>query len=146
LLTDDHLASQHVGARRLLTAGLTVLLLALTVMTGMSVSPSSRVAITLEAIGGDRTPGVAVDDAGGAYAWVRSATFAKPIRSQILGLGGLGSDDDHPHLAALPSTGSHDIIFAVAREGDVSGVHRAASGQLTRRTPTGPPSPLSLAT
>lgn len=129
---------QQAGARHLMTAALTVLLLALAAVTGSSLSLRASSALLVMAGDNDRPAGLAIDDGERALTWARSASYTKSSRPQPLAFG--GSTSKSAPEAALPSSdgfGSSDGTVALGV--CVAVQHAAASGQSTSRVPTGPP-------
>ncbi len=141
---DDRSMPNTIGARRRMMAGIALLLLALSAIGGLFLWPAGRAPVALKSIGGALSPVLAIDDAGRTLAVLRSA-IAKPSRAQMFALGAFGPDDYRLGVALLPASGPRADGARHAREREAARMHPAASGQLTRRTPTGPPAGLSFA-
>lgn len=126
-----------------MTAALAVLLWAVMAVAGLSLSPDGRLPVGLAFLGGPHAP-VNLDDGGDTLARARPATLVKSPRAQVFGLSSGGSDDLHAPPGPAVAVDAHGATAALRWTGR-SGLHLAASGQLSRRTPTGPPALQSLA-
>lgn len=122
-----------------MTAALAALLLALAALTGASLPPEPAATLLVAPDGGDRPSGSVVEDARSAVAWTRSVSV-KSNRVQGLAGGGATSGDSAPDTPLAPSGGFAESSGAAAKDDGGADLHAEASGRLTRRTPTGPPS------
>jgi len=128
-------------------AGAALLLLVLTALAGLGLDSEGRAGWTggQAREGGSSAPGVAFDRSSPAALWGRLASLAQPMRPQGCGLGGSRLDDSPPLFALIPLAGAAAPVLPAPRINPRAASHWAASGQLSGRTPTGPPADLSLA-
>jgi len=129
------------GTRSLLRAGAAGLLLTLMVLVGLAWSDSAG---PLRPEGGASGPVTADGSPPPFTLWGRLTALVQPIRPQGNGLGGSRLDPDPVALPLLPQIGGGETAAPVIPAGRRVAFPPAAGGQLSGRSPTGPPSVLSF--
>lgn len=129
------------GTRLLLRAGAAGLLLALMVLLGLVWSDPAG---PLRHEGGASGPVTAEGAPPPFTLWGRLTALVQPIRPQGNGLGGSRLGPDPVSLPLLPPIGDSQSAALLIPAGRCVAFPPAACGQLSGRSPTGPPSVLSF--